>query len=110
MSARYRLTITNHALERWFERIGSPSTRSARGLIFDAYRRSVKVPYRHSNRLWSHGRGLLISRQRSRNHYRCTSVAVLVVNGMTVVTVMAMTPDALATVLVWAMTGRWEMG
>ena len=106
----YDWLITQHAAERWCERIGTTTnTWAARGLIQISVRRSVTIPNRLATPRWvvEPDANLTALVRRKGIRYRISGTAVFVTGGHRVITLLKATDDDLATVLIWFITGEW---
>ena len=105
--------VTRHACERWLQRIEDVGdTWTARNHILRAVHRSIIIPNRLASEIWvpKFQEGLTSKHRRHGFRYRFTSKAVLITGGNRILTVIDVSHDVLATILVWQMTGWWVPG
>ena len=100
--------VTTHAARRWTQRVRLGTRRQAHDLVRLAHEGSVLVPYRLAAPRWAARDGRRPpKRQRSRTRFQVSASAVLVCRGRSVVTVIALSVEELAGVMVWLVMGEW---
>ncbi len=96
-----RASLTAHAIDRGVERLGW-KRRDAVYRLRQAWLRSIFVPKRVLHQL---GGLRSVSRHKGGAKYRVSGGTVLVCRGSTIVTVWPLDLDAIAGLMVWAVTG-----